>query len=695
MNRKQQIYKLIKESSLFDPIYYQSNYQDILPKNCDPLAHFMRIGWKKGLNPSLDFDVNAYLRTYPDVKDANVNPLVHYLQNGQQEGRSKFQVTQKSNDVDRGTNKSNANNHVDEELKLDNLLPLIDGLQTSKIDADHVKGLIDDYYDLYFRSIKFKQKPLIKIADYFDRRLINKQGIQRFLFNSLHFFSVVKNQGLSAYIKERREHNRKIKIKKTISTASTITPLPRDLPILLIKKVFESCLRHFANHPPLTYDLFMFSSTDWEDSPVHTRKLVDGFVDGGHRVFFIEPEISHFTDPEIVWKGGGVYLLKLPRELNEDDSPVFTLSNDDAAYLKSVLKKVKHAFSVSSCLALSDNPFWCKLLLQLRRDFGWKIICDQANEQTGKGNDTVFAVADAQRLVKECDLIIASSKQTVKREPGGSILLVGENKNAAEIISAFEALFPKISVVIVTYNNLELTRLCLDSIHDNTEYPNYEIVVVDNASSDDTVAYLEEYIKDHANVVFIKSENNLGFAGGNNLGVKAAGGDYVVLLNNDTIVTPGWLHNLLLHLQQDVNVGMVGPVTNTIGNEAKINIDYTDLADVNHFAAVRAEKFYGVSFPIKVLALYCCMMPRELYLRLDGLDERFHVGMFEDDDMAMKLEKEGLQLLCAEDVFIHHFHGASFNKIENQELHRIFQENKLKFEVKWGVVWQPHQNRKK
>lgn len=346
-------------------------------------------------------------------------------------------------------------------------------------------------------------------------------------------------------------------------------------------------------------------------------------------------------------------------------------------------------------MALSDNPFWCKLLLQLRRDFGWRIIYDQANEQTGKGNDTVLAVADAQRLVKECDLVIASSKQTVEREPDGSILLGGENKNAAEIFSACESLFPKISIVIVTYNNLELTRLCLDSIHDNTEYPNYEIVVVDNASSDNTVAYLEEYIKNHANVVFIKSENNLGFAGGNNLGVKAAGGEYVVLLNNDTIVTPGWLHNLLLHLQQNANVGMVGPVTNAIGNEAKINIDYTDLAIINHFAAVRAVNNYGLSFPISVLALYCCMMPRGLYLRLDGLDERFHVGMFEDDDLAMKLEKEGLQLLCAEDVFIHHFHGASFNKIENQELHRIFQENKLKFEVKWGVVWQPHQNRKK
>jgi len=88
------------------------------------------------------------------------------------------------------------------------------------------------------------------------------------------------------------------------------------------------------------------------------------------------------------------------------------------------------------------------------------------------------------------------------------------------------------------------------------------------------------------------------------------------------------------------------------------------------------------------------MISRDLFLRLDGLDEQYRVGMFEDDDLAMKLKQEGLQLLCAEDVFIHHFHGASFNKIENQELQQIFRENRSKFERKWGVEWQPHVNRK-
>jgi GT2 family glycosyltransferase len=88
------------------------------------------------------------------------------------------------------------------------------------------------------------------------------------------------------------------------------------------------------------------------------------------------------------------------------------------------------------------------------------------------------------------------------------------------------------------------------------------------------------------------------------------------------------------------------------------------------------------------------MISRDLFNRLGGLDEQFRVGMFEDDDLAMKINQAGLQLLCAEDVFIHHFHGASFNKIEDQELQRIFYENKLKFETKWGIKWQPHQNRK-
>jgi GT2 family glycosyltransferase len=218
---------------------------------------------------------------------------------------------------------------------------------------------------------------------------------------------------------------------------------------------------------------------------------------------------------------------------------------------------------------------------------------------------------------------------------------------------------------------------------------------VDNASADGTVEFIDDFKLKQKNITMIKNNTNLGFAIANNMGANASSGDYFVLLNNDTIVTPGWLHRLLSHFNKNPGAGMVGPVTNAIGNEAQVEIDYTELNEINYFAAKRAGQFAGRSFEIRVLALYCSMISRSLYNRLGGLDERYQIGMFEDDDLALKIRQAGFHLLCAEDVFIHHFHGISFNQFKDQEFHRIFQENRIKFEQKWDISWEPHQNRSK
>jgi SAM-dependent methyltransferase len=81
-------------------------------------------------------------------------------------------------------------------------------------------------------------------------------------------------------------------------------------------------------------------------------------------------------------------------------------------------------------------------------------------------------------------------------------------------------------------------------------------------------------------------------------------------------------------------------------------------------------------------------------LTLGGLDERYSVGMFEDDDMAIQYQRDGLKVLCAEDVFIHHFQRSSFGKLDNELYQKIFNENREKYEKKWNSQWQPYKFRK-
>src|SRR5262249_42979253 len=155
-------------------------------------------------------------------------------------------------------------------------------------------------------------------------------------------------------------------------------------------------------------------------------------------------------------------------------------------------------------------------------------------------------------------------------------------------------------------------RLCIDSIFRNTLWPDFELIVVDNGSTDGTRQYLQQVAQLHGNVKLILNDTNQGFAGGDKHGIPRAAGEDVVLLNNDTVVTRGWLGRLIRHLERDPRVGMVGPVTNSIGNEARVEVDYTSLEEMEAFAQRCAREDAGQSFDIKVLALFCAAVRRRL-----------------------------------------------------------------------------------
>lgn len=248
---------------------------------------------------------------------------------------------------------------------------------------------------------------------------------------------------------------------------------------------------------------------------------------------------------------------------------------------------------------------------------------------------------------------------------------------------------PKVSVIVVTYNNLDLTKACLASLDEFSNYTPLEIIVVDNASSDGSREFLNEWIAATPNRQLILNEENKGFAAANNQGLAIASGEYLVLLNNDTYVTPGWARTLLNHLRRDNSIGLIGPVTNNIGNEAKINIAYKGMDEMLHASASYTRRHIGKTLPLRTAAFFCVMMPRDVYQRVGQLDEAFGRGFFEDDDYCRRVEQLGLRIVCAEDVFIHHYLSASFKKMKSQERQALFEQNKVVYEAKWGK-WIPH-----
>lgn len=245
----------------------------------------------------------------------------------------------------------------------------------------------------------------------------------------------------------------------------------------------------------------------------------------------------------------------------------------------------------------------------------------------------------------------------------------------------------KTSIIILSYNTLELTQLCIDSIRRHTAPELYELIVVDNGSTDGSAEWLAE----QPELLLIANGENRGFPAGCNEGARLASGDSLLLLNSDTVVTESWLENLRTALFSADNIGAVGCVTNNCANGQKIDTHYSTLQEMEEWAAS-----FNVSNPAKwhpymTLVGFCLLIRRTAYADVGELDEALSPGNFEDDDICLRLRAAGYETLLCEDVFIHHFGSASFKKLgaaeklaAKEKYERLLAKNFAYMCAKWG-----------
>jgi GT2 family glycosyltransferase len=219
-----------------------------------------------------------------------------------------------------------------------------------------------------------------------------------------------------------------------------------------------------------------------------------------------------------------------------------------------------------------------------------------------------------------------------------------------------------VSVVVLTWNALDYTRKCVASLLKHT-HRRHELILVDNGSDQDTLDYLTKLEAEQPGVKVIFNGKNLGFAAGNNVGIAAAQGDYVCLLNSDTVVTAGWLEALLSPAEKSARVGLVGPVTNRISGAqqlASVGYDEDTLEGLDDFAAGRSAAEAGKSQGALMIVGFCLLMKKRLIERIGGLDEGFGQGNYEDNDYCLRAMLAGFNSVVAFDSFVHHFGSRSF-----------------------------------
>ncbi len=242
-----------------------------------------------------------------------------------------------------------------------------------------------------------------------------------------------------------------------------------------------------------------------------------------------------------------------------------------------------------------------------------------------------------------------------------------------------------VSIIILTCNALAYTKQCINSIQNHTGSL-HEIIFVDNASSDGTVEYLRNLTKEHSNYKLIENHENRGFAAGNNQGVAIASGEFVLLLNNDVLVSDGWLEGLVESLERDEKIGMVGPITNAISGRQMVRaVPYTDENGFLKFSQRVRKTYIGRLTPRNRIAGFAVLMRKALYDEVGGLDESFGTGNYEDDDLCLKVRRKGYAIMVDESVFLHHYGSVTFleNKIDYRDSLSV---NEARFRGKWPDV---------
>ncbi len=248
-----------------------------------------------------------------------------------------------------------------------------------------------------------------------------------------------------------------------------------------------------------------------------------------------------------------------------------------------------------------------------------------------------------------------------------------------------------VSIIIPFLNQSESTLVTVHSILSNCTIP-IKIILVDDGSNKTELKEIQKDIENFKNVVLLSNDYEHGFASAINRGLAEIETDYIILANNDIVVTNGAVERLL-KLANAKEYGIIGCMSNNASGLQQVDkCDYNDLEMMYQYADkfCNENKFKIINFPRA--AFFFTLIKKEVVDKIGGLDERFNPGNFEDDDFCLRSNLAGYKTIIAGDVFIHHYGSKSFREEGFDKYKQILEINKQKFVEKWGVepieIWQ-------
>lgn len=242
---------------------------------------------------------------------------------------------------------------------------------------------------------------------------------------------------------------------------------------------------------------------------------------------------------------------------------------------------------------------------------------------------------------------------------------------------------PLVSIIVPVHGQWAYTRQCLASIEECSAFVPFEVVVVDDCSPDDTAALVEQC---HG-VRLVRTPSNLGFVGACNTGARAARGELLVFLNNDTIVRPGWLDALVRTAEADDRVGLVG--AKLVYPDGRLQeaggIVWSDGTGWNYGRGQDpADPEFNVLRDVDYCSGAAILVRGDVFAKVGGFDEQYAPAYYEDTDLAFAVRAAGFRAVVQPEAVVVHHEGASHGTDVSSGVKRFQELNRGRFVEKWA-----------
>ena len=658
-------------------------YPDVAKGGWDPLDHYLLHGAREGRGSCPSFHSTCYLRLHPDVQVSAMNPLLHYQQHGRREGRQLC-------DLWHGSSLDLTPAERYGELLGAALAPGTgsDVLWLGVIDWDY---RIQRPQHLA-AALASEGRRVIYVQPHFDP--VDGRGGFTIVSNPRERVYEIRLKvgppvpSLYAGLDPQQERQAIAGIRECAAELALRHPIAvLDFPAwravgLAIPEatVVMDCLDHvagFSNVTPAVVaeetqllrqaDLVVASSQRLAETLGRTRS-VTLIRNGADTAFFgatgetsrltkTGPVIGYFGAIAEWFEVGWVEQAALQRpewdfvligrvdgcdvDALSQLANVRLLGELPYAELPSYLHQFDAAIIPFKVTELIENTNPVKLYEYLSA--GVPVIASPMPELVAVGDLAYLAdgpssfVAQVERALREDD----ETRRAVRRAWAS-----GHDWRARghAFLEAIDGAYPRVSVVVLCYNNWADTEACLESVLTLSQYPDerLEIIVVDNASTDETPEGLEALRQAHTREGRSATTPTWGSRRATTWGYALPPGTSSSCSTTTRYVTRGWIRRLIRPLMADGRVGLSGPLTNNIGNEQKVAIRYTTMDEMQRLALAADRCPPGVQLTTDGLAFFCVAIRREVLTDVGLLDEEYGVGFFEDDDYCRRAARQGM-----------------------------------------------------